>query len=190
MTDETKGEQSCPTANTQETTVNLQLAIDVWKTAIQVQQHFNTIEMQIRNIAITVVTTTLGAAVLTSNQTLNAIAAASKADKPLASIYSVTILGKSFSSASLIIFAGLVAWGAFYFMDRFWYHRLLQGSVDHAQYIENQLKNSFPYLSLSGSIKQTSPFKFLWIEIHSNTKIDLFYFTIGLLLFLLAMFVF
>ena len=54
----------------------LKMAIEVWKTVVEVQQHFNTIEMQIRNIAITVLTATIGAAVLTANQSLNALVAA------------------------------------------------------------------------------------------------------------------
>jgi hypothetical protein len=43
-------------------------ALEVWKKTIDVQQHFNTIEMQIRNFAITVLTATIGAAGVVFNQ--------------------------------------------------------------------------------------------------------------------------
>lgn len=41
--------------------VKMDFVIEAWKKTIDVQQHFNTIEMQIRNIAVTVLTATIGA---------------------------------------------------------------------------------------------------------------------------------
>jgi len=168
----------------------LKMAIEVWKTVVEVQQHFNTIEMQIRNIAITVLTATIGAAVLTANQSLNALVAAGSKGASLPALPSLIILGKSFSAASLIIGAGLIAWWAFYFMDRWWYHQLLRGAVDSARFIEDKFKDSFPYLNLSSFIKQASPNRFRGIELHSSNKIDLFYLIVTVLLLILMLFVF
>jgi hypothetical protein len=50
----------------QEDDTYLKYKFEAWKTAVEVQQHFNTIEMQIRNIAVTVLTAAIAAAGLTS----------------------------------------------------------------------------------------------------------------------------
>ena len=164
----------------------IELAIEVWKTTIEVQEHFNTIEMQIRNLAITVLTAALGAAVLIDNQTQSAITAATTAGKPTLPPPQISIFGANFSPESMIIFAGLVGWLCFYFMDRFWYHRLLQSAVEHGRAIENKLSTSFPYIDLSNQIKQGSPLKIGRFKIHSESKIDLFYLVIALLLLILS----
>jgi len=156
----------------------VKFALETWKIAIQVQQHFNTIEMQIRNIAVTVLTATIGVAGLVFNQMQETIREAIKANQPIPATHNIQILGLGFSSADMIVVGGLIAWLAFYFMDRWWYHRLLQGAVKHAQHIEDIIKETEfgDLMSLSNSIRTASPFKFLGIiKIHSDTKIDLFY---------------
>ena len=105
--------------------------IDAWKTTVETQMHFNTIEMQIRGLAVTVLTTALGAAVLMHNQT---------------------------PQADWMVFAGLVSWLAFYLMDRWWYHRLLKGAVSNAEVIEQRLKD-IPGFALSTKIGEASPVK-------------------------------
>ena len=78
-------------------------------------------------------------------------------------------------------------------MDRWWYHRLLQGAVNHAQHIENIIeKTEFgDLMSLSNSIRIASPFKLLGIiKIHSDTKIDLFYGIVLVVQVLIIVFVF
>jgi len=173
----------------------VKFALETWKTAISVQQHFNTIEMQIRNIAITVLTATIGAAGLVFNQTQQTIQVAIKANQPIPPLYTTQILGINVSAAKIIIFAGLLAWVAFYFMDRWWYHRLLQGSVKQAQFIEDKIKKTSygELMSLSNAIKKESPFKFLGIkqlQIHSDNKIDIFYGIVFILLISMILFVF
>ncbi len=154
-------------------------ALEVWKTAIEVQKHFNTIEMQIRNIAVTVLTATIGAAALVYNQAQETAAEAARVGASVPPINSIKVFGLSLSSADMIIVGGLVAWLAFYFMDRWWYHRLLQGAVSHAQYVENELKKDIPYadlLGLSNAIREASPIRPRGrVKIRSNTKIDIFY---------------
>lgn len=42
-------------------------------------------------------------------------------------------------------------------MDRFWYHRLLQGAVSQARFIEDKYKTELPELSLGAEISKNSP---------------------------------
>jgi hypothetical protein len=144
--------------------------MEAWKTTIEVQQHFNTLEMQIRNFAVTVLTAVLGAAAISMGQEKYA---------------SVSLGGFVVPLASILFLAGLVAWVSFYLMDRFWYHRLLDGAVEHAKGIENDLKDQLPGILLSTTIGKASALKLrgpdgVW-EIHSNGKIDLFYGIVGLI---------
>lgn len=96
----------------------------------------------------------------------------------------VIIHGAQVKVGSLLLWLFLMAWGAFYFMDRFWYHRLLYGAVEHAMEIENNNPN-LP-LGLSTSVKKASPLLFGCIRIDSKRKIDIFYLSIFLFLLLLG----
>jgi len=144
-------------------------ALEIWKKTIDVQQHFNTIEMQIRNFAVTILAGIIAAAALALREPKSA-----------------TVFGITITIASLILIAGVIVLLAFYFMDRWWYHRLLQGAVEHAQMIENQLKEHIPALYLSNTIRKSSPFTILWIRFGSNRKIDAFYFAIIIFLLIAA----
>ena len=151
---------------------DIERAIDIWKKTIDVQQHFNSIEMQIRNFAVTVLAGIIAAAGLALRDPKD-----------------VTVFGFTISSASSILGAAVIIWLAFYFMDRWWCHRLLQGAVSHAQEIENYIKQSVPTISLSNAIRKTSPFYFFGIKrfrVGSNQKIDLFYFLIVVFLMVAA----
>lgn len=136
------------------------VALETWKTAVAVQQHFNTIEMQIRSLAVTVFTATIAAA------------------------------GVIHGHSRVVLFGGLVAWIAFYGMDRWWYHRLLESSVDKAEAIESFL-GEIGYqnaVGLTTAISAGSPVKLFGWNIHSTTKIDLFYALVALVLVLLVVF--
>ena len=67
---------------------------------------------------------------------------------------------------------------AFYIMDRHWYHRLLNASVEQGMKIEKELEEIYPNISLSTAIKEKSPTRFLFtkFKIHSGGKLDFFYF--------------
>ena len=160
-----------------------EFALEVWKKTIEVQEHFNTIEMQIRNFAITIMTATVGAASLVYNQLQENIREALKANQPIPSANTIYALGLNLSSADMIIVAGMLGWFAFYVMDRWWYHKFLYGAVKHAEGIENKIKDTQygDLMSLTNAISEASHFKFLGINIESNTRINLFY-GFGLLL--------
>jgi hypothetical protein len=159
--------------------------IEIWKTSVEVQQHFNDIEMKIRGLFITIVV---------------AIGAAQGflIEKKLSfALGPVTIL-----YATFLPLLGVVAAYLFYFMDRYWYHRLLMGAVLHAGAIEEKYKNDLP-LGLGIMISEQSPVElkgrfaravaYLVVsddtyrkekKLHSNAKIELFYKSIVLLFFL------
>ena len=111
-------------------------AVDAWKTTVSVQQHFNDLELRIRNFAITFTTAVLGLAGL-------ALKELSSSPLPVA-----------------LLFIGALGWGAFYFMDRFWYHRFLDAAGEQAGKIERWLAAATgteqSVFNLSGGIKSKS----------------------------------
>jgi hypothetical protein len=145
-------------------------AFEAWKTAIDVQQHFNQLELQIRNFAVTLLAAVIGAMAFAFKEH-----------------YVIAFGAATFSVAVPILCAGIIGWLAFYFMDRFWYHRLLLASVLHAVEIEKQAETSLPELGLSRAIGKGSAWKVWGFEIHSSEKIDLFYATGLTVLIVIAM---
>lgn len=133
--------------------------IDIWKTSIDVQQHFNDLELRIRNFAVTLLVAIVGATAFSLKER-----------------YVVSAGGISFPLAAAVLCAGIIGWLAFYFMDMHWYHRLLIGSVKHTVRIEKERAATRPELGLSRSIGDESPWPLLGrFNIHSSEKITLFY---------------
>jgi hypothetical protein len=104
-----------------------QHVVDTWKTIVEVQMHFNDIEMKIRGTFITLVLA------LCAGQGF-------LIDKSLA---------MTFGNVKVLYFVfmpwfGVVGTMLFYFMDRNWYHRLLTGAVKHAIAIEQRNKKLMP----------------------------------------------
>jgi hypothetical protein len=167
-------------------------ALEAWKKTIEVQQHFNTIEMQIRNFAITVLTATIGAAGLIYSQSQENIREAIKANQPIPSTIMLDFWGLHFSSADMIIIAGAIGWLAFYVMDRWWYHKFLYGAVKHAESIEEEIEKTQygKLLYLTHKISSASHLKFFKWEVKSTTRINIFYLTGFLFQLILLTFVF
>jgi hypothetical protein len=160
--------------------------IEIWKTSIEVQQHFNDIEMKIRGFFIAIMVAIVAAQGFLLEKRLSF---------PLGS---VTIL-----YATFLPLVGVVAAYLFYFMDRYWYHRLLIGAVLHAGAIEKKYESELPELGLGVKISERSPIELnsrlarkvadLVVShdeyrkkkiLHSDAKIELFYKSIVLLFFL------
>lgn len=140
---------------------NVTHVIDIWKKTVDVQQHFNEIGLKIRNLAITIYTFILGAVGYTYTNDLIFY------NRPI-SLW-ISILG----ICSLL---------AFYYMDKYWYHRFLKGSGITAGNIEKTWSKILPELKLSTNISKESSHKFLFFK---NTKIDSnkkFYIFYGLLI--------
>ena len=143
-------------------------AIEIWKKCVDVHQHFNDLELRIRNIAITVVGALIAAVSFTYQQRLE------------------ISLGDWHLPAGVgLIAAAIFAWGGFFLMDRFWYHILLKGAVDHSAKIEKQFRDIIPGIDLGATISQASSNVTLFgMRVSSNRRLELFY---GLGVFLLIL---
>jgi hypothetical protein len=135
--------------------------IEIWKKIVDVQQHFNDLELRIRNFALIVTGAFLG------------LGGYAIKDAGI-----VKLFGLNVSIAGLVVVSAIFPLAAFYFMDRLWYHRLLDGSVYAGIEAETALKDLGYKVDLGSKIKEHSPFK-LWLTkkkmIRSATKMDLFY---------------
>jgi hypothetical protein len=120
-----------------------EILMDAWKKMIDVQQHFNDIELRIRNFAVTVFAASFGAL-------------AYALEKPS----ELNLFGFRTPLTSGVIVVALTSWLAFYFMDRWWYHQLLIGSVLKAVDLENQLARHFTDIELTKRIGDSSPIKY------------------------------
>lgn len=160
--------------------------VEIWKTIVGVQMHFNDIGMRIRNIFVTLLLALLAALGFMIGQDLH-----------------LELCGVRVDFYVLMPLFGLLPTYLFYFMDRYWFHRLLVGSVKHGIEIEKKYKDSLPELSLSDAIGAESPYrprgvaKFLANilvrhekykengQLHSDGKMEFFYKLVALSLFLL-----
>jgi hypothetical protein len=145
--------------------------IEVWKKIVDVQQHFNDLELRIRNFALIVTGAFLG------------LGGYAIKDGGF-----VSIGGQNISSAALIVGASLLPLVAFYLMDRLWYHRLLDGAVHAGISAESELNTLGVVVGLGAKISQTSPFMlpFFKLKVHSRHKMDGFYGLLGVAIFILT----
>ena len=159
--------------------------IVIWKAVVEVQRHFNDISMRIRSMFVTILLALFAAIGFLYEKNLY-----------------LQIWNVSFKFAVLVPLFGIFGTYLFYFIDRYWYHRLLVGSVKHVIYIENTYKNEMPELSLSEPIGAESPYEprgvVRWLayllvnddryrttrRLHSDGKIELFYKSVMLVLLL------
>ncbi|HBZ42723.1 MAG TPA: hypothetical protein DEO85_01395 [Maritimibacter sp.] len=143
--------------------------LEIWKKVVDVQMHFNDLELRLRNYAIIA----LGAILTVAGYSLN--------ENRVAYIGSIEL-----PAASIFLFASIVLWGCFWYMDRHWYHRLLTGSVVHGIKIEDKYQSVTEAICLSRSIKEASPHSFAGLKFRSKHRLDAFYLVIGTMLFILA----
>ncbi|MBX2860471.1 MAG: hypothetical protein KTR14_04505 [Vampirovibrio sp.] len=143
---------------------NTGLVLEAWKQTISVQMHFNDVEMKIRGGAITLTVALLSVAGVIAK--LNATA-------------KIEIFGIETPLTHLLLYFAFSGWLLFYFMERFWYHKLLYGAVRHGKILENSLQQAIPNISLTKLIGDESPIRiripFIHCDIHSKQKIDLYY---------------
>jgi hypothetical protein len=159
--------------------------VDLWKTAIEVEQHFNTVEMNVRNIFATIVVALIAGIGY--------------------SIKEKIAISFGISFAPVLSCAAVFMTMLFYFVDRYWYHRLLVGSVKEAERLEAEIsKISDVEIRLSRQISEASPTKLpklaeafasLFITekrfqedklLHSDGKIEFFYKSIMIMFAILA----
>ena len=118
------------------------LLLEAWKEVVNVQMHFNDMEMKIRSLAVTVITAISGAIGYLLKENIHH--------------------QKEF--IVLLSFVGAAAWLCFYLMDRFMYHKLLIGAVEAGIKTEKKLKELGIEVSLGEKIKHASPLKKLILE--------------------------
>ena len=142
----------------------------MWKQTIDVQKHFNDIELRIRGLALTVLTFVLGGASLAIRDG-----------------NTISLNDFNLQLGALILIFGVLLWLTFYFVDQIWYHRLLMGAVIHGEELEKELRKVLPVAGLTHQISKSSPYMLkvslgnhvLWqYELHSKGKLS---FSIGLL---------
>lgn len=156
--------------------------IAVWEKTVDVQMHFNDIQLRIRSLYASVLIGIIGAtgAVIVTAQNAR-----------------FEVYGFSIHFVLVGLFAIILSSSLFYMMDRHWYHRFLQGAVSNAIKIETEFQSQLTGISLSkeiGSaskilIKKFSGFyvaSFLLrkidgrrvrsnLEISSNDRLEIFY---------------
>lgn len=162
------------------------ILLELWKKTVEVQQHFNDLELRIRNSALIVVGALLALGGYAVRETVT-----------------LSVMGFNLSAAGLIVWSALIPLAAFYFMDRWWYHRLLKGAVEAGIPLEASLKEKGYPVALGEEISKASPFvwrvwgrkvkadsSLCWIfpkrTMHSESKMDFFYMALGLAIFLVG----
>src|SRR6185437_17126568 len=120
--------------------LNADQVLLVWKTIVDVQQHFNDIGMKIRNLYFTVIAASMGLFGVLQDRSWAMDALNTKASLPM-----------------VVVFALIPVSLLFYFLDRHWYHRLLKGAVDQGVALEIAYGEVIPEIRLGAQIARTSP---------------------------------
>ncbi|WP_438335466.1 hypothetical protein ACSYAE_00355 [Edwardsiella tarda] len=138
----------------------LKLKVDVWKTVIDVQKHFNDLEMKVRNFGILILSAFIGAIGVSFNSSSNLV-----------------IFGGNYSVSGILAFGAAIVWLLFYFVDVYWYHPLLLGAVKKGLEIEKEIGVDIANIDLTKTIGDSSPKDILCFKnVHSTTKAKVFYF--------------
>jgi hypothetical protein len=163
------------------------LIVEIWKVIIEVQQHFNDISMRIRSMFITILLGLLASIGFLLDKRLN-----------------LQVCFVNIQFATLMPVFGMFGAYLFYFIDRYWYHRLLIGAVKHAIVIEGKYKDEIPELALTDAIGRESPYEprgpARWFaklfvnderyrntgKLHSDGKIEFFYKSVMLALLVIT----
>jgi hypothetical protein len=138
------------------------LTVDAWKKVVDVQQHFNDLELRIRNLMVTL----LGAAIAALGVTSGTTGSRS---------FGIELLGTEIPLQLPLLVASLILIAVFWGMDRLWYHRLLYGAVREGARLEKLLNEQQIPVTLGSSISEASPVDFWRYRIRSPNKIDLVY---------------
>ncbi|WP_122550747.1 hypothetical protein [Pseudomonas viridiflava] len=162
--------------------------IEVWKAVIEVQIHFNDIGMRIRGMFVTIVLALFASLGFLLDKKIGLEA------------------GRLVVQFAVVVpLFGVLGTYLFYFMDRYWYHRLLIGAVKQGIVIEQLGIGTIPELNLTKVIGDESPYEprglakiFAgWIvshpklkttgKLHSDGKIEFFYKSVMVALTLTAL---
>lgn len=149
-------------------------AVEIWKKCVDVHQHFNDLEMRIRNYAITVVGALIAAVSFTYKEGLH-----------------TQIFGYDIPSGLGLVAAAIFAWGGFFLMDRYWYHILLRGAVAHSAKIETRYAKTIPEIDLGKTISEVSGnVRILGMKMNSSRRLEMFYAVGAIMLTIILAFLF
>lgn len=132
--------------------------IEIWKQTVSVQQHFNDIALKIRNLAMTFLAAVVAGIGLSLKDKL-----------------SIDFIGVQIPVAIIICIGGIIIIQAFLFMDRYWYHQLLMGSVQYGEYLEKEYPHIFGQIGLTSQISASSKVNYNNKVISSSDKFTIFY---------------
>lgn len=150
--------------------IDISNQVEIWKKIVDVQQHFNDLELRIRNFALVVTGAFIGLGGYAIKDGGNVI-----------------IGGIDISISGLVVFCSLLPLFAFYAMDRWWYHRLLEGAVKAAIPVEGRLRDLGLIVALGTQISKSSPIQVGRFRLHSKHKMNLFYGIIAFAMFSLSL---
>lgn len=136
----------------------LNLQLEAWKKVVDVQQHFNDMEMRIRTLCLTVLGTIWGAAAYSSGQGTTTV-----------------ILGFKTPLATYLLWLAVLVVFLFWLMDGGWYHYFLRGAVSTGQKLEDEMRESLPGVNLTGSISKNSHVYVWGRQVTSATRGTVFY---------------
>lgn len=120
--------------------------VDIWKKVVDVQMHFNDLQLRVRSLAFTVTAAFLA---------LGGYA--------LKDAGAITVFSAHIPLAAVIVFSAVIPVLAFYFMERWWYHPLLMGAVIEGSSLEAKLRKEGVPLDLGGNISRASGIQNWWI---------------------------
>lgn len=158
------------------TSENRDHVLEAWKTVVDVQKHFNDIGMRIRGMFVTILLALVASIGFMMDKRI-----------------SLDLAGVNIQFYVFVPLFGIFGAWLFYFIDRYWFHRLLLGAVDQGSFIEKKYREEMPELSLGASISKLSPYNPGWLvwliakclvkhkkfhetgQLHSDGKIELFY---------------
>ncbi len=147
----------------------VKLQVTGWAKVVDVQQHFNDIEMRIRALLLTLIGVLLGIATgfaehgaIQQIQVLPNVITSYTMTAALAVCFVLTLL--------------------FCYMDAFWYHVYLRGAVANGELLENIISKSVPGIRLTQAISRMSYRRQLWRRRSTGNRLALFYGAIAYLL--------
>jgi hypothetical protein len=148
--------------------------VEVWKKIVDVQQHFNDLEMKVRNFGLLIVSAFISAIGVS-----------------LKSQYEAEVVGYNIPVASFLALGSFIVWMLVFLVDVYWYHPLLKGAVLKGIEMEEQIKSQLPNINLTGKIGEESAVSILkFKDVRSTTKAKIFYLGIGGVLLVLTILIF
>ncbi|NPZ40020.1 hypothetical protein, partial [Pseudomonas aeruginosa] len=106
--------------------------VEIWKAVVGVQMHFNDISMRIRSMFVTILLALFASLGFLLDKNLG-----------------LQVADYYVQFATILPVFGILGAYLFYFIDRYWYHRLLVGSVKQGLSIESKFRSELPELSLT-----------------------------------------